>query len=271
MGRARSFLTDLSAPGPVVLSQLSAPTVVDYVGRAGAETSRPSLPALLSGVRCFLKFLHVQGHTSVALEQVLPPVARPATAPPPKHLTTGQLEKLLRGVDRRSPLGRRDYAIVLGLARLGLRAGEIAHLELEDVDWQQGAFSVRRTKNRRGRLLPLPQAVGQAWVAYLRRGRPPTALREVFVSDHQPPRAMTSNSISKVVTRALVRAGLSLPCRGAHVLRHTVATQLLQTGASLKAVADLLGHRQLQTTGIYAKVNRPMLAAVAQPWPEVQP
>jgi site-specific recombinase XerD len=245
--------------------------VVDYVGRASAETSPPSLPFLLSGVRCFLRFLHVQGHTSAALEQVLLPVARPATAPPPKYLTTGQLEKLLREVDRPSPLGRRDYAIVLCLARLGLRAGEIANLKLEDVDWQQGTFSVRRTKDRRGRLLPLPQAVGQAWVAYLRRGRPPTALREVFVSGHEPPRAVTSNSISKVVTRALVRAGLPLPCRGAHVLRHTVATQLLQTGASLKAVADLLGHRQLKTTGIYAKVNRPMLAAVAQPWPEVQP
>jgi len=207
----------------------------------------------------------------VALEEVLLPVARPATAPPPKHLTTEQLDRLLRTMDRRSPLGRRDYAIVLCLARLGLRAGEIVHLKLEEVDWHQGTLRICQAKSRRANLLPLPQAVGQAWVSYLRRGRPQTALREVFVSDHQPARAMTSNSVSKVVTRALVRAGLGLPSRGAHLLRHTVATHLVQKGASLKAVADLLGHRQLQTTLIYAKVNQPMLASVAQPWPEVQP
>jgi integrase len=174
-------------------------------------------------------------------------------------------------VDRRSPLGRRDYAVVLCLARLGLRAGEVARLKLEDVDWHRGTLTVRRTKNHRTSLLPLPQPVGQAWVNYLRRGRPPTALREIFVSGHEPPRAMTTNSISKVVTRALVRAGLSSqPSRGAHLLRHTLATQLVQHGASLKAVADLLGHQNLQTTRVYAKVNRPMLAEVAQPWPEVQ-
>jgi integrase/recombinase XerD len=266
--RARSFLSDLSVRGPVVPGRLSASSVLDYLTGASARVSETALPNLLSGVRCFLRFLHVGGFIPLALEQVLPPVAHPATVPPPKYLSSNQVGKLLRALDRRSPLGRRDYALVLGLVRLGLRAGEIAGLKLQDVDWDQGTLSVRQTKKRRATLMPLPQAVGQAWVAYLRRGRPPTVLRQVFVSAHRPPQVMTSNSVTKVVSRALARAGL--PWRGAHVLRHTLATHLVQKGASLKAVADLLGHQQLQTTGLYAKVNRPMLAEVAQPWPEVQ-
>ena len=270
--RARSFFADLSTAGPVVLARLSASVVIDYLARSSVLTSEGSLSSWISGVRCFLKFLHVQGHLAAALEQVLPPVARPATAPPPKYLSPDQLEELVRAVDRRTPLGRRDYAIVLCLARLGLRAGEIVRLKLDDVDWHRGTLRLCQTKGRRASLLPLPQAVGQALVAYLRCGRRPSAgRREIFLSHAQPPGAMTSNSVSKVVMRALVRAGLSVPSRGAHLLRHTLATHLVQNGASLKAVADLLGHCQLQTTVIYAKVNRPMLASVAQPWPEVQP
>jgi len=146
--RARSFLTDLSTAGPVVLRGLSATIVVDYLARASTHTSEAALPSLLSGGRCFLRFLHVQGLISLPLEQVLPPVARPATTPPPKYLLPDQLDKLLRAVDRRSRLGRRDYAILLCLARLGLRAGEVVRLKLEDVDWHQSTVSVRQTKRR---------------------------------------------------------------------------------------------------------------------------
>lgn len=268
---ARLFLSDLCAAGPVVLAQLSATVVLEYLGRASADYSPQVLPSFISGIRCFLRFLRLEELTPVSLDQALLEVARPPTDPLPKFLCVEQQEKLLHAVDRRTSLGRRDYAILLCLAHLGLRAGEIPRVTLEDVDWQQGTFVLRQTKGRRVRLMPLPHDVGQAWVSYLRRGRPSTALRELFVSNHQPPRAMTAQSVSDVVKRAAVRAELSLPSRGAHLLRHTVATRLIQNGASLKEVADLLGHQQITTTTRYAKVNRPMLAAVAQPWPEVRP
>lgn len=266
---ARSFVSDLSAAGPLALAQLSARAVVGYLGKASADCSSQILPSFIGGIRCFLRFLGLQELTPVGLEQVLLAVARPATDPPPKYLSPEQQEQLLDAPDRRTAGGRRDYAILLCLARLGLRAGEIARVRLEDVDWQQGTLSLHQTKGRRARSLPLPADVGQAWVGYLRRGRPPTTLREIFVSSHPIARPMSPGSISNLVSRAVTRAGLSLPSRGAHLFRHTVATQLIQKGASFKAVADLLGHQQIATTSRYAKVNRPMLAAVAQPWPEV--
>ena len=267
---ARSFVSDLCAASPLALAQLSAPAVLGYLGKASTDCSSQVLPGFISGIRCFLRFLRLQELTPVGLEQVLLAVARPSTDPPPKYLSSEQQNQLLHAVDRRTARGRRDYAILLCLARLGLRAGEIARVTLEDVDWQQGTLWLHQTKGRRARSLPLPADVGQAWVGYLRRGRPPTALREVFVSSHPIPRPMSPGSVSGLVSRAVARAGLSLPSRGAHLFRHTVATQLIQKGASFKAVADLLGHQQIATTSRYAKVNRPMLAAVAQPWPEVR-
>ena len=268
---ARLFLSDLSGPGPapVVLAQLSATMVLGYLGRNSENCSPEILRSCISGLRCFLRFLRLQELIPVGVDHVLLEVGRPPTDSPPKYLCSEQQESLLQAVDRRTSLGRRDYAVLLCLARLGLRAGEIARVTLEDVDWEQGTFSLRQTKGRRARLMPLPYDVGQAWVSYLRRGRPPTSLRQLFVSGHQIPRAMTSQSVSQIVARAVVRAGLSVPSRGAHLLRHTVATGLIQKGASLKEVADLLGHRQMATTTRYAKVNLPMLRAVAQPWPEV--
>jgi site-specific recombinase XerD len=263
------FLADLSTRGPVVLSQLSAPVVVGYLTEAEASSPGGPLASLASAVRCFLRFLHVRGYLPLPLDQSVPRVAHPATDPPPKYLTPAQLDQLLGATDRQGAEGRRDYAILLCLARLGMRAGEVAHLCLGDVNWPQSCLQLPHTKGQRTGLLPLPQPVGAALVAYLRRERPRTALPQLFVSADEPPRAMTSNSVSKVVKRALARAGLWAPSQGAHLLRHTLATHLVQKGASLKAVADLLRHRQLQTTGIYAKVNQPMLAEVAQPWPEV--
>jgi site-specific recombinase XerD len=267
--RARLFLEHYSASGPVDLAQLSATALVGYLAKSSADYSPQSLPQWISGVRCFLRFLRVEELIPVDLDSVLLSVARPATDPPPKYLSAEQEQQLLSAIDRRTSLGRRDYAILLGLARLGLRAGEIAQLTFDEIQWEEGVFSLGQTKSRRARSLPLPQAVGEAWVAYLRRGRPPTPLRQLFVSSHQPPRALKPATVSSIVNRALVRAGLSLPCGGARGLRHTLATHLVQKGASLKEVADLLGHQQLATTTRYAKVNRPMLAEVAQPWPEV--
>ena len=167
--------------------------------------------------------------------------------------------------DRSISTGRRDYAIMLLLARLGLRAGEVAGLELEDIDWRRGEFAVRGKGNRTERL-PLPADVGAAITAYLRRGRPATAQgRSVFVRVHAPHRALTTSGITKVVFDAAARAGLGKI--HAHRLRHTAATAMLRAGSSLAEVGQVLRHRCALSTAIYAKVDREALATLAKPWP----
>jgi integrase len=161
--------------------------------------------------------------------------------------------------------------MVLCLATLGLRPGELADLRLEDLDWRRGTIELRTRKTRGGAVLPLPHEAGRAIVAYLRRQRPPTDERRVFVKLVGPHRGepISSGAVSEVVVRALRRAGVDSPIAGAYVFRHTVAGRLVRQGASLKEVADFLGHRSLDTTAIYAKLDLPALREVALPWPEV--
>jgi integrase len=157
------------------------------------------------------------------------------------------------------------------MAGMGLRAGEVAALLLDDLDWRAGTLQVRRGKERRTSLLPLPAPVGRALVGYLRHGRPRTRDRHVFVR-HQLPvgQPMGSPAVVAAVRQAFMRSGLETPFKGAHVLRHTAATRMVRAGTSLKAVADILRHRNLETTMIYVKVDLPKLAEVALPWPEVR-
>jgi integrase len=165
--------------------------------------------------------------------------------------------------------GVRDYALVLLAARLGLRAREIAQLRLEDVDWQGHTLLLQRTKGRRSRLLPLPREVARALERYVRTVRAPHRLPELFLCLY-PARSLTPSAVCRAAAAAFERAGLTVRRPGTHVLRHTLATQLLQRGVSLKGIADLLGHQSFNTTTLYAKVDLPRLAAIAQPWPEVR-
>jgi site-specific recombinase XerD len=152
-------------------------------------------------------------------------------------------------------------------AKLGLRAKEIAQLSLDDLDWKGGALCLQQTKGRRARLLPLPAPVGQAIAQYLRTVRTDTPARQLFLCLSQP-RPLTAGAVSAAVAAAMRRAGLKVSRPGTHLLRHTLATHLVQRGASLKAIADVLGHRSINTTTVYAKVDLPRLARIAQPWPE---
>ena len=209
----------------------------------------------------------MSGYQERDLSAALPPIAdHHHREDLPRYLSRSQLAELLAVFDRRTLLGKRDYAVVLCLSRLGLRAQEVAQLTLEDVDWRQSRLRLRAPKGRRERQLPLPAEVGAALAAYMRSARPHGPSRALFrTDDGQGP--LRSTWLSSRVGLALARAGLGAPGRRAHLLRHTFATHLVQQGASLKAVADLLGHRSLSTTQVYAKVNLPMLRAVAQPWP----
>ena len=164
--------------------------------------------------------------------------------------------------------GLRDRAVLLLLARLGLRAGEVAHLKFSDIDWRNGSIAVCG-KGRRQELLPLPQEVGNALLVYLNQGRPSLRVPEVFTSVLAPLRALTRAAVTQIVRSALRRAGVKAPVNGAHVLRHSAATSMLRQGASLAGVGAVLRHRSPMTTAHYAKVDLDLLSEIAQPWPEV--
>jgi len=220
----------------------------------------------------FVRFLIAGGHCAVGFEAAIPTVAHWRLATLPRYLQPGEVERLIASCDRTSPVGRRDRAILLLLARLGLRAGDIVQLRLSDIDWR-GAWIHVCGKSRRHTRLPLTHEVGQAIVAYLQRGRPRTDADTLFVCCRAPFRPFSSHAaVSVIVDRALRRAGVARPSRGAaHLLRHSVATSMLREGASLQDIAAILRHRSIQTTQIYAKVDVAALQPIAQPWPEVRP
>jgi len=250
----------------VRLRDLRPEDLLEFVLQQGKHYPPGQLQSLASALRSFCRFLCVSGHQAQDLSPALPSISGHHREDLPTYLSPPQLKELWSAFDRRTLLGQRDYAVVLCLARLGLRAGEVAALSLDDVDWRQGSLRLAAPKGRRQRQLPLPEEVGQARVSYLHHARPQGPTRWLFrTADGQRP--LTRGWLSRRVGSALARAGLGAPGRRAHLLRRTFATQLVQPGASLKAVADLLGHVSLSTTQVYAKVNLPMLRAVAQPWP----
>jgi site-specific recombinase XerD len=220
----------------------------------------------MSALRSFLRFLTLTGRVPAGLDQALAPVRAPDHALG-HSLSAAQLRAFLRAFDGQQPVGMRDYAMALLAAKLGLRAKEIAQLSLDDLDWEAGTLCLQHTKGRRSRLLPLPTTAGVAIAKYLRVVRAPTSARQVFLCWHRP-RPLSAGAVSAAMAAALRRAGLKVARPGTHLLRHTLATHLVQRGVSLKAIADLLGHRSLNTTTIYAKVNLPLLARIAQPWPK---
>lgn len=245
-----------------------APGLLRYVLQLSRGAHPHTLACQVGAVRSFLRFLRLAGRAPVGLEHVLPPI-RQCRPDPVAPLTARQVQRLLRAFDSGTAAGVRDYALVLLAARLGLRAQEIARLRLQDVDWPRRTLCLQRTKARRSRLLPLPAEVARALQRYVRTARPQQVLPELFVCLYGA-RPLTPGAVSDATAAAFVRAGLSVRRPGTHLLRHSLATQLLRRGVSLKAIADVLGHQCLNTTTLYAKVDLPMLAGVAQPWPEVQ-
>jgi integrase/recombinase XerD len=246
-------------------ASLTAADITGFVLGACPGRAVGSAKLIVCSLRSLLGWLHVTGATPVSLAGAVPPVAGWRLSALPKGLEPGQLRRLLAACDRRTATGRRDYAILLLLARLGLRAGEVAHLGLGDVDWRHGEVAIVGKGNRAERL-PLPADVGAAVAAYLRCGRPRTAEgRSVFVRVHAPHRALTTGGVTMVVFGAAQRAGL--PKMHAHRLRHTAATAMLRAGSSLPEVGQVLRHRSPLTTAIYAKVDRDALAVLARPWP----
>jgi site-specific recombinase XerD len=220
----------------------------------------------------FLRFLISEGKCVETLYAAIPALAHWRLSSMPQYLLQEDVEQIIGSCDPRTPVGRRDRAMLLLLARLGLRAGDILGLRLGDIDWKEAAIRVCGKGHLETRL-PLTQEVGEAVVDYLRAGRPQTDTDVLFIRAYAPFRAFASQiAISAIVIRAMRRAGVVCPSRGAaHVLRHSLATAMLRHGASLQEIATVLRHRSIETTEIYAKVNVTALQQIAQPWPEVQP
>jgi site-specific recombinase XerD len=219
----------------------------------------------------FLRFLIAEGKCADDLDAAIPIVAHWRLSSLPQYLQTEEVERVIAACDPRTSVGKRDRAVLLLLARLGLRAGDIVHLRLCDIDWKTADIRLSGKGGRHTRL-PLTQEVGDALVDYLQSGRPQTDTDVFFVRSRAPFRAFASHcAVSVLVAQAMRKAGVSCPRRGAaHVLRHSAATNMLRHGASLQEIATVLRHRSIETTQIYAKVDVTALRQIVQPWPEVQ-
>jgi integrase/recombinase XerD len=223
--------------------------------------------SIVVAVRSFVRFLGVTGRCPPGMEYAIPGFASWQLSSVPRFLVAEDVERVI-GSCADYVFGSRDRAVILLLARLGLRASEVAQLRFADIDWRSGSIAVCG-KGRRQELLPLPQEVGDAILFYLNEGRPPLRVPELFISALAPFRPLTRAAVTHIVRSALRRAGIKAPINGAHVLRHSAATSMLRQGASLAGVGAVLRHRDPMTTAHYAKVDFDLLLEIAQPWPEV--
>lgn len=264
LGAARLFLSESGQPEGFDLDQLTAGQVSGFVVDHCRCRSHASAMVLVTGLRSLLRFLFLSGYTSGELAGAVPTPSGFGGGSLPRPLALEAVAALLDSCRQESVIGRRDLAILTVLARLGLRAAEVAGMELDDLDWHHGEITVRGKGKRRDRL-PLPDDVGQALVAYLRDARPRVRCRVLFLRTHAPITGLTAGGIGDVVRSACKRAGIA-PA-GPHRLRHHAASAMLQGGASLEEVGQVLRQVRASTTAIYAKVDRVALQALAQPWP----
>lgn len=231
------------------------------------QSSQEQSKKLATALRMFLRFLIARGDCAVGLDYAIPTVARWRLAALPKYLPAHDVERLIQSCDPAMTLGARDRAILLLIARLGLRAGDVSALRFGDLLWSEAALVVSG-KNRRDARLPLPQDVGNAILHYLHHGRPRLSGDRVFISTTAPHVPVSRQGVGQAVRRALRRTGISAPTEGAHLFRHSAATNLLREGVSLSAIGALLRHASIETTTVYAKVDVGLLSEIVMPWPE---
>lgn len=264
VGQVRRVVAAWWPNGEVAVGEFDAAGIVGLVQREAGGLSVPSAKTLVCALRSFLRFLHATGLTQRSLVEAVPSVADRRRASVPRYLDPDVVAQLTASCDTATAMGRRDAAILTTLTRLGVRAGEVAGLRLDDVDWRAGEIVIAG-KGRRVERLPLPVEVGEAIAGYLVDGRPESPQRAVFLGVAAPHAPLSRSGVQSVVYHACDRAGLARV--GPHRLRHTVATETLRGGGSLAEVAQLLRHRRVETTAIYAKVDHSSLRALALPWP----
>lgn len=263
----RFFLLDRFAAGSIRINLLKPSDVIRFISKYTQRWIASSKRHAGNSLRSYFRFKALHGENTAGLIAAIPIVAQWRLARLPKGISVDQTNQLLKAFDRNSPTGKRDYAITRCFVDLGLRTNEVADLRLDDIDWRQGLLSIRG-KGRRVDILPLPQATGRAIVAYLRHGRPQTSSRALFLRHHPPLHTPATSGVIRAAVRcAARRCGVEECFHGPQILRHTLAERLVQRATPLKQIADLLRHRSLDTTAIYAKVDLPALSRVALPWP----
>jgi integrase/recombinase XerD len=265
---ARGFLTACFRDGgKMQLASLRAADVIAFVQERVKCLHLARAKMMITALRSFLRYLRYRGAVKLDLAAAVPTVANWSMASIPRAISVEHAHATLASCNRQSAVGRRDYAILLLLARLGLRAGEVVALQLDDIDWHNGSLNVHG-KGGRGCPMPLPADVGEAIADYLQKGRPHSTSRSVFLRSVAPVRAFQrQEAIGSIVAHALTRAGVDTPRKGAHQFRHRLACDLLRQGASLAEIGELLRHRRPETTAIYAKVDLSALRTLSLSWP----
>ncbi len=263
------FLSTRFGDGPLKLKELTPADVSDFVVRHAQIVSPGRMKMLPTALRSFFRFLFQKGEVGIDLAAVVPTIKQHRQTGLPKFLSAEDVERLVATCDRSTPSGRRDYAMFLLFARLGLRAGEVAALDLDHINWRSGELLIPGKGLLHDRLPLLPD-VGEALAEYLQRDRPDVSSRRVFIRLKAPYAELSVGStVSTIVKRAVKRAGIQVPMGGAHLFRHSLATNMLRGGASMAEIGEVLRHRSPNTTEIYAKVDSDGLRALAHPWPAV--
>jgi integrase/recombinase XerD len=267
---AEQFLTECFGSGTVELSELCAADVVGFIRHQSSRLSPARAKSATIAMRSFLRYLRLRGDVAMDLAAAVPTVPNWSMTAIPRAIAADHLRAVLDSCRRDTAVGCRDYAILLLLARLGLRAGEIVALTLDSIDWNRGCLTVVGSKVGQNSELPLPADVGSAIAEYLRRCRPRSDCRSLFLRANAPIGGLGSQtSIGTIVGAAIARAGVNPPHRGAHQFRHALACEMLRQGASLTEVGSLLRHQHQKTTSIYAKVDFAALRPLSLAWPGV--
>lgn len=263
----RDFLSYRFGDGDIILAHLRAIDVTNFVQKMVSRLNLRRAKIMTTALRSFLSYVRYRGDITSDLAAAVPVVANWSLSSIPRAIGRDAVTRLLDSIDRDTAVGCRDYAMILALARLGLRSSEVVLLELDDIDWVAGQIRARG-KNGQRHDLPLPADVGEAIADYLQKWRPRNGSRRVFLRNKAPIRGFKGPSgLGCVIRRCLQRAGIDAPTTGAHQFRHGLASEMLRGGASLGEIGEVLGHRHVQTTAIYAKVDLNALRTLALPWP----
>ncbi len=263
---ARELMVTIFGKTTLDFASVTPAAITRFITERASSYKTGSVQVFTTSIRGFLKFLQFKGYTPASLIASVPQVPNWSLTRLPKSLDPNQLSQFLAAFERSSSIGKRDYAMARCFCDLGLRCGEVTSLGLDDFKWRDGLVKIHRAKSRETAFLPLPDKTGEALVDYLVNGRPETQSRAVFVYHRAPVgKCVQNTTVCQSMVRGFARAGLAVA--STRILRHTVASRMLQGGASLKEIADLLGHQSIDTTMIYTKLNLSNLAEVALPWP----